>query len=388
MDEIERLRRAVSDERLRVVAAAISAGATQYATLAAAPLDAQLASLDIDTSSPEVAAARHAAAADIAAAASPLYDAIRSEEETFRVSRSDPLSDAIQGLEEFVWLCWALVQFPPLLQPKSLAREIVGQLLGEACHVGSEVVYLMRAGFFGGAYARWRSIYGLGVYCEFISRFGHEAAVRFAAHRAVEQHRMAAVLREHGSGWGMIQLTDEERADIDREFESVRATYGQEFVRSDYGWAAPFLSVGKSQQGRGSSLARERSPSARRVTLANLEEALGMERWRAKTKVSSALLHGRLASRPEFLQNDSLNLRLVVMEPADGHVGALTALTLSSLVQVVVELSVDVADDANRLQAWFVSAAVEELRQQLDRKFDAAEDVLAGAFSGEHPTEI
>ena len=113
-----------------------------------------------------------------------------------------------------------------------------------------------------------------------------------------------------------------------------------------------------------------------------------MERWRAKTKVSSALLHGRLASRPEFLQNDSMNLRLVVMEPADGHVGALTALTLSALVQVVVELSVDMSDDANRLQAWFVSAAVEELRQQLDGKFDAAEDALVAAFSGEHPTEI
>ncbi len=387
MDEIKRLGGTVRRERLKVVAAAVSAGATQYAELARGSGEAQLGALDIETRSPEAAAARRAAANRLAVAGRPLYAAIRREERSFQRGRVDPLRDAIGRLEEFVWLCWALVDFPSTIQPRTLGREIAGELLGEACRISTEVVYLLRGGFYGGAQARWRSIYELALYCEFISRFGDEAAARFAAHRSVMRSRMADTLKEYGPSWGMDQLTDEQAAEIARDLAAAQATYGDEFV-SEYGWAAPFVPA------RGSSPAGPRSeaaPKPRRgrgvhVTLAHLEQAVGMERWRAKTRVSSAFVHGRLASAPSISGNDSLSLRLALADHGDGHVGALTGILLSSLTQVVVELSVNQSNDAERIQAWLVAASVEELRQQLDRKFVEADDSLVSMASADQPT--
>jgi hypothetical protein len=73
-----------------------------------------------------------------------------------------------------------------------------------------------------------------------------------------------------------------------------------------------------------------------------------------------------------------LNLRLALVSPGDGHIGALTALSLCSLTQTLMDLS---ADQSGKVRVSLVAAVVEQLRQRLDRQFTEIEKSLLDATS-------
>jgi hypothetical protein len=319
-------------------------------------------------------------AARIDAVAMSLIDAVGAEETALWHGRRDPWQAALSNLERFVWLCWALVDLPPAIEPASQARRLVGEFQLEACRIALEVVYLLRGAFYGGALARWRAVYELVVLSEFVWRFGEPAAVRFRDHEARQRSRWSEALKRYGPGWGMTQLTPDQSADIERELARAREAHGEEFAQSDYGWAAPFIDhVGSPDAGMRPPRQGTRS-RRRRVRFSDLEEALGLERWRAYNVLASAFVHPRLSTGLDEPGYDSPNIRLALVSPGDGHPGALVALSLSALNQSVLELSADTTDPADVMRVKLVGRAVERLRQDLDRGFTEVEAALsAGA---------
>lgn len=53
---------------------------------------------------------------------------------------------------------------------------VLGELYGRACQQYLEIVHLVKGGFADGAYARWRSLYELSLYSEFISKNDEKVA--------------------------------------------------------------------------------------------------------------------------------------------------------------------------------------------------------------------
>ncbi len=376
MDALEQLGVEVKKERPTVVAAVVAAGsilesASRIVTGADGRETVEFEPYVLD-----------GAAAQVTESAQCLFSALRSEEAAILRGRRDPWDEAAKSLEEFVWLCWALAEFPCTIEPRSPARALIAEFHVDACRIALEVVCLLREGFYGGARARWRSIHELAVFGEVISLFGDPAAESFRAHEAQQKKKLAGVLKKYGPAWGMNQLASEVSADLDRAFAEARRNYGEEFDDSDYGWAAHFVSP-KVQSWAVGETASRRKASKRRVTFADLEDSVGATRWRVHYALASSLVHGRLPSGPVVAGNDSLTLRLALVDPGDGHVGALTALLISSLTQVLMELSADQSDKADKLRAWFAFVAVEHIRQGLDKKFAEAEDELTSVRVGE-----
>ena len=367
MDAIERLGAKVRQERPDIIAAVVAAGAMLQSGSRSIPRADGRDAVEFEPTTLADAAAR------VAEAAEPLFSALRFEEASLRRGRVDPWDEAATSLEEFVWLCWALAEFPPTVEPRSATRELVAEFLVDACRIALEVVCLMREGFYGGARARWRSIHELVVFGEVMARYGDPAAERFRANDVQQKKKIVGVLEKYGPEWDMTQIAPEESAAVDRALADARNAYGEDFGDSDYGWAADFVSP-KLPHSAGGNPVGSRRPGKRWISFADLEDAVGASRWRAHYALASALVHARLPSGPAILGNDSLSLRLVLVDPGDGHVGALTALSLCALTQVLMEVSADPSDKADKLRAWFASVAVEQVRQELDRKFSEVED--------------
>ena len=365
VDGIEALHSPVERARLGAIDGVTAAGSMLQSKHIATGTDGESVQFDDDTIK--------AAVALLTESAQPLVSAMRAEELAIRRGRTDPWGPATASLEEYVWLCWALAELPTSTGSRSPSRQLVAEFLVEACRIALEIVYLIREGFYAGARARWRSIHELVVFGEFIGRHGDAATASFRAHDVRQKAQIAKVLKRHGPSWDMTQLTPAKMEEVSRAFAEARNSYGDEFGESDYGWAAAFLPSPRRAHRASPSAQRTRT---RRVTFGELEEAVGTTRWRVHYLLASSYIHARLPSGPDIPGNDALSLHLALVEPGDGGIGALTALSLCSLVQVVTELSADPSDKPDKLRLWFTFLAVEMARQQLDRQFTEVEDGL------------
>lgn len=372
-EQIESLHQQVLRGRQQLLASADLRGRE-----AASDLWPSSAATPTEPSDADVETATKRLAAVIAAQADPFFTAAAREESALLQGRRDPWGVALSNLEQFVWLCWALTSFPVTTPPSTSSRELVGQLQVEACRIALEVVHLLRGGFYGGAMARWRTIYELLVVGEFVCQHGDDAARRFRDHEAQQRHRWLRDLKSYGPGWDMEQLTAEQAAEIDRAYRRARERHGDEFAASDYGWAAPFIDRQSAPAG-----ARAAEPNRvrrrGRARLADLEDSLGVQRWRVYSVMASAYVHGRLSTGPDEPGYDSLNLRLALVAPSDGHVGAVTALCLSSLNQSVLELGADRTNPTDLKRVQLIGAAVERIRHDVDAEFTAVEQQLAAS---------
>lgn len=110
------------------------------------------------------------------------------------------------------------------------------QLHARACHLSREVLALIRAGYPGGAFARWRPIYEMAIAARFIAGHGQNTAKRFLEHRTIEDFRELESYRRHHKDLGFEELdenTEEELIDLKNK---LVGRYKHSFKRN-YGWA-------------------------------------------------------------------------------------------------------------------------------------------------------
>lgn len=110
------------------------------------------------------------------------------------------------------------------------------QLHARACQVSREVLALLRAGYPGGAFARWRPIYEMAVAANFIEEHGQNTAKRFLQHRTIEDAREMEEYRRHHEKLGFEELDEQTEEDLVDLENKLVGRYEHSF-KEDYGWA-------------------------------------------------------------------------------------------------------------------------------------------------------
>lgn len=110
------------------------------------------------------------------------------------------------------------------------------QLHARACQVSREVLALLRAGYPGGAFARWRPIYEMAVAANFIEEHGQNTAKRFLQHRTIEDVREMEEYRRHHEKLGFEELDEQTEEDLVDLENKLVGRYEHSF-KEDYGWA-------------------------------------------------------------------------------------------------------------------------------------------------------
>lgn len=114
--------------------------------------------------------------------------------------------------------------------------DVLMQLHVRTCHVSREVLALLRAGYPGGAFARWRPIYEMAVAASFIVDHGQSTAKRFLEHRTIEDFRELESYRKHHQDLGFEEIDEETEEELVDLKNKLVGRYKHSYKR-DYGWA-------------------------------------------------------------------------------------------------------------------------------------------------------
>ena len=116
-----------------------------------------------------------------------------------------------------------------------ILREALVGIHGRALRTGTAVLVLLDNGLADDAYARWRTLYELGVIAEFISEHGEEAANRYLLHETVALKQRL----DNERAWGG-KIPKKQRREIEKDYVAVMSVYRKPF-KNPYGWAAGFI---------------------------------------------------------------------------------------------------------------------------------------------------
>jgi hypothetical protein len=158
----------------------------------------------------------------------------------------------------------------------SRSRKLLIRLLTRGLQVSDEILCLLENGFADGAMARWRTLHEIAVVAAVIRLYGDEVAGRYIDHQHVESKRSMSKYLESAPQLGYRKLSLRAQRRIQRNYDKVIATYGDDF-RSDYGWAAAHL-------------------KKKRPTFADLEKAAGRAKMRSHYQMGNDNIHAGVKS--------------------------------------------------------------------------------------------
>jgi len=118
-------------------------------------------------------------------------------------------------------------------------------LQARACQTSFEVHALLRAGFPGGAYGRYRTLHELAVIAALMSQYGRQPrhadlADRYLDHTHIDQYRQAEHRRRSGRELGWPPLPAGTIKKLKKEYDRLISRYGRDYW-DDYGWAAGLI---------------------------------------------------------------------------------------------------------------------------------------------------
>lgn len=122
----------------------------------------------------------------------------------------------------------------------SLALDTLLGLHIRACQVTGEIITLLEAGYPDGAMARWRTLHELAVVADLIHDEGDELAKRYLDHNIVDIKKASDKYMEIVDLAGYKPISDQERAEIDTDYQNALAKHGKDF-RREYGWASEVI---------------------------------------------------------------------------------------------------------------------------------------------------
>jgi len=152
--------------------------------------------------------------------------------------------------------------------------DVLIRLHVRACQVVLEIITLLETGLADGAIARWRTLHEITTVAMFIERHGEETAQRYVHYQIVESKKAMTAYEECRKDLGYGAYSKKQAAKITKEYARVIAKYGKPFG-GEYGWAAHLIGQGPKKK----------------VTFANLQNAVGMKQMRAHYQMASYNVH-------------------------------------------------------------------------------------------------
>lgn len=203
-------------------------------------------------------------------------------------------------------------------EPPGHLGDVMTRLHARACQITEEVASLLASGFADGAIARWRTLHEIAVVASFLRESGEQLARRYTEHQVIESYRAAVDYQACCERLGYEPMSDEEVEEMAGAREDLLQSYGREFD-SAYGWAAE--AVGKP-----------------RPTFRDIEEATGIDHYRAHYRMASHNIHAN--PKGVFFRLGLVKeARLLLAGPSDAGLAEPGQSTAISLMQVTAAVS-------------------------------------------------
>ena len=169
----------------------------------------------------------------------------------------------VQGFRDRLQLRWCK-GLDPLRMLLTCAREINGNFLNKlqcskaktgllrrhvlillhmrACQTTMEIISLLEDGLADGAFARWRTLYEIGVVASLIDIHGDDIAQRYLDHDCVAMKRSLENALKHDDANSVPSVSKRIQGETTRDYNEVISKYGPHF-NSNYGWASHHLCI-------------------------------------------------------------------------------------------------------------------------------------------------
>ena len=121
-------------------------------------------------------------------------------------------------------------------------RHVLMLLHMRACQTTMEIISLLENGLADGAFARWRTLYELGVVASLIDTHGDDIAQRYLDHDCVAMKRSLENVLQHDHSTSVPSIPKRIQREIDRDYDEVVSRYGKSF-KSNYGWTSHHLGL-------------------------------------------------------------------------------------------------------------------------------------------------
>lgn len=127
---------------------------------------------------------------------------------------------------------------------QNIKFETLLRLHARACQLAFEILELLRGGFADGAMARWRSIYEIAIFANFLKDKPEELSKRYLDYSFVENYYEAIEYQKNCKLLGDRPLTKKVMAKKESSLKALCDKYGADF-KKPYGWASQFLTADK-----------------------------------------------------------------------------------------------------------------------------------------------
>jgi hypothetical protein len=114
----------------------------------------------------------------------------------------------------------------------------LSELHARSVRTANEVLRLLERGLADGALARWRTLHEIAVVTSLLSRHGPDLSERYLIHGNVRAWHAMKAYQRHYEALGYEPVSSDEMQSAKREVRELRERFGDQFVYSDYGWAA------------------------------------------------------------------------------------------------------------------------------------------------------
>lgn len=176
--------------------------------------------------------------------------------ETLRLQRDDELGfvrrnndrwkDGFDALEVLLSVCKEMASelnvahaYDESVEPDA-QYDVAIRLHARACHIASEVLWLMKGGFADGAQARWRALHEVVVTALFLLKHDNELSIRYLEHEGVARYRGINQFNEYASRISAEPFSDDVVSDCASEFTHLLEKYGKGFGGRN-GWVGDVL---------------------------------------------------------------------------------------------------------------------------------------------------
>jgi len=211
------------------------------------------------------------------------------------------------------------------VQEQNVQFDLVVRLHARACHISSEILWLLKGGFADAAQARWRALHEVVVTALFLLDHGNELSIRYFEHEVIESYKAMVQYNKYEPRLNVERFSEEELRECKMARDEALRKYGNEF-KEGYGWAAEAL-------------------NNKRPNFSNLEEAVELDHLRPYYKWASQNIHanvhgiknklGLVEAKEEILLAGPSNSGMT--DPAD-----LTALSLTQISVGLLEICPDI----------------------------------------------
>lgn len=160
------------------------------------------------------------------------------------------------------------------IQEQNVKFDLLVRLHARACHISSEILWLLKGGFADGAHARWRALHEVAVTALFLLNHGNELSVRYLEHEAIESYKAMTQYNKYETRLNIKGFSKKELIECKVARDEAVSKYGRDF-EGNYGWASDVL-------------------NNKRPNFSHLEEAVKLDHLRPYYKWASQNIHANV----------------------------------------------------------------------------------------------